>query len=77
MPLFQIWERMQGSTCGWLTRAPLQAETQAHGERPCDWWLGGILLGYLPADCAAITEKSGNPVLHLAEKIEMVTSKIT
>lgn len=49
----------------------------AAGGRPCDWWLGGILLGYLPAECAAITEKSGNPVLHFAEKIEMVKSNVT
>lgn len=77
MPVFQIWKRAQGSIRGWLTVALPDTETEAHGKRPCDWWLGGILLGYFPAECAAITEKSGNPVLHFAEKIEMVKPKIT
>lgn len=43
---------------------------------PVSAWLGEILVGYFPAECAAITKKSGNPVLHFAGKIEMAKSTI-
>lgn len=35
---------------------PRWKQKRRHEKQPCDWWLGGILLGYFPAECAAITK---------------------